>query len=482
MWGAVWSALDLIIPTAFGFGVFVLTSRLLSPSEFGIVALATGVTVIALALCPAGFGAALVQRREIETRHMDAVFWLCLFSGMVMYLIVALLARPIAVFFKMDLLRTLIPVLATRIIAEMAGVVPNALLARGMSFHVFAARTFVVSLLAAAVTVTLLLLHFGIWALVASQLTVTFAATAAGFWSVKWRPKWHPSLREIRELARYGAYSSASRGMGLIVAQNELLFVGYALGTAQVGYYNFARRVYSILNEVIGGALATVAHPMLSGIQDDIVRVRRGFLSATFVSSLVAFPLFVGLAIISDHIIPLLFGQRWVEATGLLKLQCAFGMISCIGALQGALVASRGRAAWWFYWQLFSTSTTMVLIILVAPYGSEAMLGSVVIKAYLVWAIPVRETLRVLSMRAIDYLLHFKGPVIGIVVMAISIYLARSWAPDLGNLAATVLEIAVGAATYVATVLFIEHERILLLVGVMFPKFAASFRSPRPAD
>src|SRR5690606_1419814 len=90
--------------------------------------------------------------------------------------------------------------------------------------------------------------------------------------------------------------------------------VGFVLGVRPVGLYNFSRRIYSMVNDIVSGALGTVSHPMFSEIQHEPDKVRRGFLVSTFLSSVVSFPIFAGIALVADRAIPLLFGEQWLEA------------------------------------------------------------------------------------------------------------------------------------------------------------------------
>ncbi len=477
IWGVLWSAFDILIPTVVGFAVFVLTSRFLTPAEFGTVALAGSITLFGSALCPAGFGAALIQKLEISEEDLSTVFWLCLASAVVVYAIEAALAVPVARYFKVEALKVLIPVLALRVLPEMAAVVPNALISKSLSFRTFALRTLFVSLLASALAILLLLHGFGIWALVASQVMTTVVSSLVAFWAVRWRPKFLFHTESLRRLGEYGMYASGSRTMGQLVAQNEIMFVGAALGIGQVGLYNFAKRLFSTLNDVVGGALSSVAHPFLSGIQNDVTRVRSAFLSATFASSVIAFPLFIGLAVLADRLIPLVFGARWIEAVGLVRLQSALGIIACIGVLQGALITARGKAKWWFIYQLFSTLTTFALIAVLARQGTEIMLASIVIKAYATWVIPVNLTLKLLQMRVGEYLPQFISPLVACVVMALSIY-AERWALHVASpWFALALDVATGAVCYLGCITLFEHRRIGRIAQIMFPRLRSALAS-----
>jgi O-antigen/teichoic acid export membrane protein len=271
----MWAAVNTLIPMITSFSVLVVTSRMLRPGDFGVVALASGLALLGSSLCPGGFGEANVQRLDLTARHLNAVFWLCMGCGCFVYLMECEFARFAARFFKIEVIAILIPVLGLKLISDMAAVVPNALIARSMSFYLFAIRSLIASLVAATITIVLLFKGYGFWALVASQLTTSFITAIAASLSAGWRPQFSFSLHALKEISGYGAFSSATMNVSNCVSQGEQILVGYVLGTTQLGLYNFSKRVIAVLNGVVSGSLGSVAHPMFSGMQNDRERVGR---------------------------------------------------------------------------------------------------------------------------------------------------------------------------------------------------------------
>lgn len=467
---AMWAAVNTLIPMLTSFGVLVVTSRMLRPSDFGVVALATGVALLGSVLCPGGFGEAIVQRLELSPKHLNTVFWLCMASGCIVYALECEFAGFAARFFKIHAIDVLVPVISLKLIMDMAAVVPNALIARSMSFYLFALRSLVASLIGASFTITLLLGGYGFWALVVSQLITSFVNATAGFLSSGWRPQLSFSFTALKEISGYGAYSSATSNISSLVAQNEQILVGYFLGTTQLGLYNFSKRVIAVLNSVIAGSLGAVAHPMFSGMQNDRERVRRGFLSATFVSSAISFPIFIGLAITSDRIVPLVFGSHWLNAVIFVRLQCALGLLACVGSLQAGLINSQGKANWWFYYQLLANLLTITVIAIFAQFGVKTMMIALVLRAYIFWFIPVKMTLTLLSMKMAEYFRNYKGPAIGSVSMIFAIILDRLLFTRAGNISGFATDVLFGEIAYLAGIFLTDRAKVLFTLKLFLPK------------
>lgn len=470
----IWAGVNTLIPMVTSFGVLVITSRMLRPADFGVVALASGLAWIGSCLCPSGFGEAIVQRLELTSKHLDSVFWLCMACGCIVYGLEYGFAGYAANFFKIKIIAALIPVVSLKLISDMAAVVPNALIARSMSFYLFAARSLIASILAALITIGLLVEGFGLWALVATQLITSFVNLIAGYLSAGWRPRFTFSFTALKEIASYGAYSSATINVSSLVTQNEQILVGYFLGTAQLGLYNFSKRAIAVLNSVFSGPLGSVAHPMFSGMQNEKERIKRGFLSATFVSSVISFPVFAGLALTSDRIVPLVFGNHWQSAVVFVQIQCALGLLVCIGSLQAGLINSQGKANWWFYYQLFANVTTIIVIAYFARFGVEKMMIALVIRAYAGWFIPVRMTLTLLSIPALEYFLNFRAPIFGLIFMVLAIFLERHVVGGIGIGPGLALDILSGAIAYVIAIFLCDRARVLFTLSLFVPKQKSS--------
>jgi O-antigen/teichoic acid export membrane protein len=467
----IWSAINSVIPVLTSLGVFVVTARLLTPHDFGTVAFASGLALIGSAVCPGGLGEAIIQRLEISEQQLSSVFWLCLGSGTLVYTLECGAAASLGEYFHMHDLAALIPIISTRIIADMGAVVPNALLARAMSFHLIAMRTFFVSMIAAAITIGFLVAGFGIWALVFSQICSSYVIMAVGFVAIRWKPRVIFSAAAVKELLAYGLFSTGTQSLAKISLQNEQILVGLFLGTTQLGIYNFSKQILNVLNNVVANSLGAVAHPMFSGIQNDLERVKRGFLNATFISSLVAFPMFAGLALCAPKIVPVAFGLHWLPAVPLVQLQCSLGLLVCIGTLQSGLITSQGKANWWFYYQLAQTAGQVLAIVVFARFGVVIMLTAIVIKNYLLWFIPGRNSVRMMSMSLKEYAQNFRTPVIGTLCMSFAIFMTNTVLRDFSNIKTLIIDLALGILVYGASVFAIDANRIKLFLALFFLKF-----------
>ncbi|WP_052958559.1 lipopolysaccharide biosynthesis protein [Aquamicrobium sp. LC103] len=459
MRGIFWAALNSFAPAAVAAAVFAITSRYLSPAEFGLVALAASITMLGSAFGPGGFGEALVQRQDIEARHLNAVFWLCLVAALVIYGMLLASSPWLETLLGEQGLRPLLAVIGLRVIFDMAAIVPNSLLARSMSFNKLAMRTTIASFVAAAVCLALLFLGYGLWALAISQLAASAAACAGSVLSVRWRPSFSFDNAALREVTRYGMFASGHRILQMVSV--DQLLIGALLGTAALGIFSFARRIHQLLSDLIGGALKMVSFTVLSSMQSEEEKLRETFFFATFASSAMSFPIFVGLAAVATDFVPLVFGPHWLEAVPALQAFCLVGLLTCIGLLQSSLINSQGRVSWWMYYQIAQQAATALVVLLFHRYGITVVAFAFAAKTFLLWPATVWMTLRLLKTDAVTYLAAFVAPTVASLAMLAAVFTIRGYTDGYGLVETLAAQISGGAAVYIVVLAAFAHRRLL---------------------
>lgn len=453
----IWSGLNSFTPAALGLIVFILVSRVISPEDFGYVAFAVAIVGTVGAFSPAGFGDALIQRSDVDTTHLNMTFWLCLLWGIGLYGGVLVMAHPLAGWLGDPKLSTLLPVIGIRLIFDLAAVVPSSLLSRRMEFRRIALRTVAASSLSAVVCLLVLYLGYGLWALVLSQLVASIALWATGWMSVRWRPSIRVDWQALKHLMNFGGYASGSR---LVTTINvEQILIGAMLGSASLGLFSFARRVFQILNDVLTGALGAVSYPLLSSMQNEPIKMVDAYLAVTFLSSVITFPIFVGLGLVAENVIPLVFGPHWYAAVPALQAFCAIGLLSCIGVIQSTLIRAIGRADWSMWYQIGQQLLTAAIILVLAPSGVTAVAVGIAFKTWLTFPLMAVLVGRTVGLSPVRYAGQFVAPSLGCLVMAAAVLGIRDGLgiPDLWRV---ILQIGVGGIVYVLTVLLISRRRL----------------------
>lgn len=461
--GTLWSLVSSFVPSALGFLVFLASSRVLSPAEFGIVAFAVSIASVGVAIAPAGFREALIQRESITSAHLDTVFWLCVGAALVIYAALCGAGPLIASASGQPQLVLLIPLVAARVIFEMAAAVPNALIVRTMSFKMLALRTTVASVVTAVVCLGLLWAGLGLWALAFSQLAGAIAACIGALMGARWLPGLRFDWAALRDLRAFGLFSNGNHFITTI--NIDQLLIGALMGPTWLGIYSFARRIFQILTDLISGALHLVSYSLLSSMQKEPAKLREAYLLGTLASSVVAFPVFAGLALVAPDLIPFAFGDAWISAVPVVQAFCVLGLLTAVGILQSSLIRSQGQADLWFYYILGKQAVTVLYIFLFSGWGVVPLTVSLVILNILLWLPTVHMVVRLLQISIWGYLSSFALPVAATAAMWGCGWLVQQELAGADPLLRLTTTIGAAALSYSAVIVLLGRKRVATLVG-----------------
>jgi O-antigen/teichoic acid export membrane protein len=292
--------------------VLILLTRLLAPADFGLVSAGLIVVSVSLNFSQLGLGPAVVQRSALEPRHVSTAFVASTSFGILIAGAVWVGAPLIARFFHMDQLVPVVRALGLLFPIAGIGTVPESLLQRELRFRLLANRDVLAYGVGyGAVGIVLALLGWGVWALVAAQLTQAVLRTIillrASPPFLRARPTWSSFI----ELMEYGVGQSAAR-LGMIGAnQADNLVVGRWLGAVALGEYSRAFQLVSVPATLLGDIVDKVLFPTMARVQNDPRRLASAYLEATALLALVTLPVGVVAAVLAPDLVVAAFGSRW---------------------------------------------------------------------------------------------------------------------------------------------------------------------------
>jgi PST family polysaccharide transporter len=255
----------------------------------------------------------------------------------------------------------------------------------------------------------------------------------------------------LRELWGFSGSLLGFRAVNYWARNADNLLIGRFIGVATLGLYARAYNTMLLPLNQISNITSNVMFSALSGIQDDLERVRRGYLRAVGMIAVVAFPSMIGLMVVADRFVAVAYGNRWHEAVPLLRILCVAGLAQSIGTTTGWIMQSRGRTDWLFRWGLFLSGITLTGFNIGVHWGAIGVTTSYaaanVLCAYPGFVVICR--LIELPMRNLARALYkplFASAVMGGAIYVVGSALPGSWSPAYGLLLLVVL----GGAVYLA--------------------------------
>ena len=349
--------------------LFAVLARLLTPSDFGVVALATTFVVFLQVISNSGLASALVQKPQLDPKDASTTFWTSVSLAIGTYALLVLFARPLSAIVGEPKLANVLLVMGLIVPISTLSRTPAALLARGFAFKALSLRTIGATTISAAISLPLAFAGAGVWALVAQAVADAIFASVLLWSSTKWRPRFEYSFSSLRSMWRTGLSLLGIELLDAVQSQIDKLLVGVLFSTADLGVYSLAQRIGLMLQELTTTVVSRVSLTTFSRAQSDLVRVERIFRQLTFATATLSFPAFAIFASLSPQIVPFVFGPGWDEAIPLIWILAGGWAFASIATFdRGALVGTgHAGAAWWV--AVIQNLASIGLVFAFAPLG-----------------------------------------------------------------------------------------------------------------
>jgi len=349
-----WTASSRIGSQIAQFAITAVLARLLVPADFGLVQMYVVFTGFAMLFVDLGFVGALVQRKEIDERHLSSAFWLNLASSTAVAVLIAALSPALATFYGEPRLMPLTIVAALNFVIAAPALVQIAQLRRALNFRFLAIADIAATVVSGVVAIAAAIAGLGVWSLVLLLLVSSATKTSILWFSSDWRPKWLLDRTAVRELWRFGGNLIGSYSLTYWARNADNLLIGKFIGLTQLGLYSRAYNLMLLPVQQPSQIATNVMFSSLSGIQDDPKRVKRAYLRAVGLIATLTFPVLTGLLVLSDRFIGVVYGDKWIDAAPLLSVLCIAGMVQSVQLTSYWLYGSQGRPDLLFRWNLIA--------------------------------------------------------------------------------------------------------------------------------
>lgn len=463
--GVGWTAVEAWGARTISAVVFVVVSHQLRPRDIGVFALAVVIIEFGQLVVDQGLSRSIVQRKDVESVHLDTAFWAAVGTSLVLAAAVGGGAPAIASALDQPRLSAVVRVLALVFLLAALSSTQMAVLQRNLEFRALAVRQLVSVAAGGVVGVVLALSGAGVWSLVGQSLVQGVVALTV-LWRVSpWRPRLRVSRPHLRDMAGFGAASVGIDLVGFFARRGEDLLIGGVLGPVALGFYSVANRVLVILLEVFTTTLNAVAFPVFSRIHEDPERTRRAFHAATRASSAVAFPAFLAVVVLGPEIVAGVFGERWASSGPVLQILAVAGLLRSVTYFNRSLLLASGRASLELGWSVLGAVTKIGAFVVGYRWGITGVAWAVVVHGYVLAPVATWLVNRAVPIHPVRYLRQFVEPLAAGGVMVVVVAAVRAVLSDrLGPLPLVAVAGGIGIAVYAALLWLIAPRLVRELV------------------
>ena len=457
------------------FIVSVILARLLSPDDYGTIALIAVFITILQVFVDSGLGNALIQKKDADDLDFSTVFFTNIIFCFILYICIFICAPVISAFYNRPELAPYIRVLGLTVLISGVKNVQQAYVSRNLLFKHFFFATLGGTITAAIIGIAMAYHGFGVWALVVQQVINLSIDTLILWRSVKWRPQMKFSFQRLKRLYSFGWKLLASSLLNTAYSNIRQLIIGKIYSTTDLAYYNQGEIFPSVVVTNINSSIDSVLLPTMSKVQDDREHIKNMTRHAIKVSTYIMAPMMMGLAFTAEPLISLSLTEKWLPCVPFLRIFCITYMFYPIHSANLNAIKAMGRSDLFLKLEIIKKVVGIVLLFSTIWFGVMAMVYSLLVDNICSQIINSWPNRKLLNYRYMEQLKDILPSILLAVGMGVVVYGISGL-----NLPLPItfsIQILLGAIIYVMGSIIFKMDAFVYLCETISPIFSKNHKA-----
>lgn len=448
----VWSTLELILGHFSRFVITVILARLLTPEDFGIIAILSLFIGIAGALIDSGFSPVIIQRKDIDDAEISTIFWINIVIAICLCAVFIFISPFIARFYGLPALENLTKLMALNLLISAIGSVHRTIIVKNLNFRLLMGIGVSATLTSGATAIYMATAGYGLWALAAQTLVGTTVNTIFVWAYLNWRPSLVLKTQSIKRVSDLGGYLLASSVLEIIYSRIYALLIGKLYGPQELGYYVRAESTTALPMTVTNSILSRIALPLLSASSRDITALRQNLRISVQSAMIVNTPAMLGLAVVAESYVSVIFGQKWLPSVPLVQILCLSGLLMPLHILNIQALIAIGHGRKILNLELSKKIIGITVLTASSVFGVYGMAWGVVIVSITSLFLNAFYCGRVTGYGLKEQFSDAVFPILFGLLMSAIVYTASLLMYGVGNFTRLCSEIVIGSVAYAACI------------------------------
>jgi len=369
-----WSLIERIGALGIQALVAIVLARILSPKEFGLLAMVSVFIAVGTLLTDSGFGIALLRLVSPTPEQCASVFYFNLAVSVVCAAILCAASGAIAAFFRTPELRLVVCAMSLALVFNSLGLVQTVMLTRLLNFRDQARATVPAAAVSGVVAIFLAWFGWGVWALVVQTLLSSLLRSVLLWWFNSWRPQTGFSLSAMRGMFGFSCRLLASGGLDMAFNQVYQLIIGRFYEARQLGLYNLAQQFQQVPVTIVTSVYTRVNFPMMSEAQEVTHRLVLVFRHALQFLSAAIVLIMICLFVCGEDVVALLLGPQWRDCVPYLRIMCLLGLLVPVHLINLDILKVKGRSDLFLRLEIIKKVLGVAALLVTWPFGVTALL------------------------------------------------------------------------------------------------------------
>lgn len=423
----IFKTLERYFTLAFQIIVQLVIARILSPSDYGIVAMMTVFISVANVFINNGFNMAVIQKKEILNCDFPTALTLNCLIGCFLYVLLYFFAPFISRFYNTPELVKTLRVLALILPIGSVLSIQNAIATRLMQFKSIFICNIIGSVSSGVLGVTMAYLGFGYWALICQQLSSIIITTVALTYTSSWKPRFGYNSTSAKEMFSFGSKLLTAGLIHQIYTQLNSLVIGKKYSSSELAFYTKGRMFPSYITTGIDSALQSVSLSVFSKKQDDQEAMHSMMTKILQANTFLTVPIIFFLFICADQIVILLLTEKWLPAVPFIRLCCVTSLFNPVSSVGGQAIAAVGRSDIRLKLEFIKKPIGILLLLLFLSRGAVGIAVGAMISELIAFIIAVFVVKKVVGYDVIRFVKSILPALLVSLLMSLCVYFIKSF-------------------------------------------------------
>lgn len=367
--GVIWSAIERFSVQGISFLLSIVIARLVTPGEYGLIAMLAIFMAIAQSFIDSGFGNALIQKKDRNEVDYSTVFYFNIVISTILYGVLYFCAPLISRFYNQPELTSVTRWIGLNLIFISLSIVQRTRLNIDLNFKLQAKVSLAAVIISGIAGITMAYNGWGVWALVFQSLSNNLLSTIFLWITAKWHPVLVFSVDSFKRLFSFGSKLLASGLLHTIYLNLYSLVIGKFYNAADVGFYNRAYTISQYPSTNIVMIILRAIYPVQCAHQDDDNWLEGHFLSYLRMSCFIVFPLMVLLAVIARPLVILVLTEKWLPAANLISILSLAYMWYPVMVINNQMLNVKGRSDLFLKAEIIKKIIAVAILCATLPFG-----------------------------------------------------------------------------------------------------------------
>jgi O-antigen/teichoic acid export membrane protein len=447
----------------------IILARILSPDDYGLMAMAMVVCGFITFFNEIGLGSAIIQREEVTKKQLNGAFSVALIASLSLYSLTFLISPFIGDFYQNPQIGDMLRWLAISFVFGGLATVSSALISKNMQFKALAGIEFLAIVVQALSTLGFALMGYKAWSLVFGYVISQFLRMIFVIFVARWLPSKFGEFKEATLLIKFGLTVTYSRLTWYCYSHAATFIIGKVSGEKQLGLFSMASTLAGLPTSHVTSLVGQVTSSAFSKLQSNLLELNKLLNGFTAGLGLINFPILAGMAVTAPELVPLLLGPQWVDIILPMQVMCITGFIRTVSPLLTQALTFAGKA--------HVTAQYTTLCAFVIP--SAVLMGvlwrgieGVAIVSLFAYSILTSILLLLckkhIKMDIKTYLAQLITPILASLVMASAVLFSKMIIVDYSNvLTLFIIEVTVGVLTYLLWLIYVQTSGLYQLTRVL---------------